>query len=776
LPTWLCFNTREHNDVSNLIFSEPPVFKYRAFLSYAHADMQWGKWLHSRLEGYRLDKDLIGRATPIGPVPAALRPIFRDRDDFTGGHSLNDATIAALDGSAALIVLCSTIAATRPAVNEEVRLFRVRHPDRPIIPVIIDGTAPANFPPALRFALAPDGSVTTEPITILGPDLRESGDGRDIGLAKIIAGLTGVGTDEIFRRAERARRRTLRNWIAGLSAVAASLAGLTVWAEINRRDAVEQRSIAEIRRQEAERNFALAKGAADGLVVDIARGLREVEGMRAASVSKILGTARATFEKLADGAPDNQGLQRSRSVMLSEFGETYRTQGNLRSAQESHEASLALKERLSAADPKDASLQNDTIVALIRVGTVLREQGDLTAALDRYRIALSKSQQMLAAAPDDIDAQKNQSAIYGRIGDLLLERGDRAAALENFRASLATDRRMAEAEKGNAFAFRNLAFAHIKIGDVLALQGNLAAAATEFQTSLGIMGDLVKADPANAVWQRNLSLAHGRNGDVLIAQGKAKPALEHYRESLAIEERLVKSDPDNTLWQRDLSGTNIKLGDVLAESHDLAGALERYQAAVLIKPRGCWNSQSLTAGSPTPSTSKATAPPRWSNTGRRWKSRIAWSKPIRAMQICCGQSRSRTSILAGCCRQGAMYPVPWNTTGRATQSVNASSRRTLPTRCGSAIWQRATPPWPARWIARAPPTLCARIWNRPKPSRCASRWHHRTMWHCKKIWPCTRPRSQNLTNRAIALPYPEPSQQRALDRQHAEPMAAINER
>ena len=126
-------------------------FKFSAFLSYAHADARWGTWLHKRLEGYKLDRELVGRVTPRGPVPKTLRPIFRDRDDFSGGHTLTDATIAALDASAALIAVCSTVAATRPAVNEEVRLFRSRHPDRPVIPVIIEGTYPANFPPALRF-------------------------------------------------------------------------------------------------------------------------------------------------------------------------------------------------------------------------------------------------------------------------------------------------------------------------------------------------------------------------------------------------------------------------------------------------------------------------------------------------------------------------------------------------------------------------------------------------------------------------------------------------
>ena len=46
-------------------------FKYRAFLSYAHADTKWAKWLHGQLEGFRIDKDLAGRITPLGFSQAA---------------------------------------------------------------------------------------------------------------------------------------------------------------------------------------------------------------------------------------------------------------------------------------------------------------------------------------------------------------------------------------------------------------------------------------------------------------------------------------------------------------------------------------------------------------------------------------------------------------------------------------------------------------------------------------------------------------------------------
>src|SRR5712672_2958747 len=104
--------------------SEMAALKYRAFLSYSHRDTAWAKWLHAALEGYRIDKDLAGRATASGPVPKTLRPIFRDREDFSAGHSLTEQTAAALETSRFMVVLCSPNAARSPYVNEEIRHFK----------------------------------------------------------------------------------------------------------------------------------------------------------------------------------------------------------------------------------------------------------------------------------------------------------------------------------------------------------------------------------------------------------------------------------------------------------------------------------------------------------------------------------------------------------------------------------------------------------------------------------------------------------------------------
>jgi hypothetical protein len=210
--------------------AEPVPLKYRAFISYSHQDTTWAKWLQRGLEGFKIDRDLAGRETARGAIPESLRPIFRDREDFTAGEALPEQTLAALDASNALIVVCSPDSANSNYVNEEARLYKSRHPERPVIPLIVGGKPDDAdrecFPPSLKFKLDAKGRVTKRKAELLAADGREEGDGKDLALAKVIAGLLGLSSDEVFRRAERERRAVVRRR-RGFQAVVAVLAVLT---------------------------------------------------------------------------------------------------------------------------------------------------------------------------------------------------------------------------------------------------------------------------------------------------------------------------------------------------------------------------------------------------------------------------------------------------------------------------------------------------------------------------------------------------------------------
>ena len=292
------------------------AIRYRAFLSYSHRDTAWSKWLQRALERFRIGRDLVGRATPAGLVPKTLRPIFRDREDFSGGSRLPDATVAALHASAALLVLCSTASARRPAVNEVVRLFRSRHPDRPVIPIIVDDKVPENLPPALRYELSPDGTITDREVGVLGPDLRESGDGKSLGLAKVIAGLTGIDTDEILRSAEQARRRSqqFRAVFAGLFlafAVVVSGGAVFAWHQLKTNEAL------------LDATLKRATKIVNGSVVQA----KKYNVSRTATLA-LLGRAEGLFNTAAEHGRPTPGLRYRRAWMLIQFARSYQMMGD----------------------------------------------------------------------------------------------------------------------------------------------------------------------------------------------------------------------------------------------------------------------------------------------------------------------------------------------------------------------------------------------------------------------------------------------------------------
>ena len=230
--------------------------RYSAFLSYSHADHAVARWLHHALETYRLPRKLVGTATPLGPAPRRLAPVFRDRDELPVSGNLGDELRAALAVAGHLIVLCSERSARSQWVNEEVLAFKRLHGDARVFALIIDGEPgdPTRecFPPALRFHMGPQGVLTTEPSEPIAADIRPGKDGRRLAHLKLMAGLTGLPLDALAQR-DAARRQRRLAWIAtGAVAVAVLTLGLAAYALLQRREADRARAAAEAQRRTAE--------------------------------------------------------------------------------------------------------------------------------------------------------------------------------------------------------------------------------------------------------------------------------------------------------------------------------------------------------------------------------------------------------------------------------------------------------------------------------------------------------------------------------------------
>jgi tetratricopeptide (TPR) repeat protein len=598
----------------------PATIRYRAFLSYSPRDIAWSKWLHRELGRFRIDKELIGRATSAGSVPRTLRPIFRDREDFSGGPKLPTATVAALHASAALLVLCSTASAKRPAVNEQIRLFRSRHPDRPVIPIIVDNKAPDNLPRALRYQISPDGRITDHEVAVLGPDLRDSGDGKSLGLAKVIARLTGIGTDQIIGGAERARKRRQRFWAAltGLVLVfgaAASGSAAFGWQQLKTNEAfldttlvratkVVNGLVVQANKHNVSRTMTLALlGNAEGLFNTVAGNGTPTPQLAYRKAWMLLQFARnyqildepdKQYARVADahrllaalGAerPHDTAYRRDLSVAYDEIGDVLLTQGKLTEAMSAYRDSLAAREQVAKADPANATWQHELAVAYEKMGDRQGAQGNVGAALKSYRDGLAVRERLAKSDPTNAAWQRDLAASFTGIGDLLAQH-NLPEALKSYRSGLAARGQLVNVDPRNTEWQRDLAASYDKVGDVLVAENNFREALKSYGDALAIREKLTTADPTNPAWQRDLSASYDKVGDLLVADGNLGAARKSYRDSFAIRERLTKADPTNSAWQRDLSVSYDKVGDLLVADGNVDEALKAYRDGLAVRKR-----------------------------------------------------------------------------------------------------------------------------------------------------------------------------------------------
>src|SRR5437868_7317283 len=229
--------------------------RYYAFLSDSHRDKELADWLHRELERFRVPSALAGKLTVNGVVPRRLTPVFRDEHDLSAGGDLAEEIKAALAASQFLVVLCSPASAKSRWTNAEIESFKRTRPEGCVLAAVVSGEPFASdtpgreseecFPPALRFKYDRRGHQTTKRAEPLAADFRDSGEGQRIAFLKLVAGMLGVGLDELVQRDTTRRHRRLA-WLA-----AASLSGMAVTSALAV-TAFQARDAARDQRREAE--------------------------------------------------------------------------------------------------------------------------------------------------------------------------------------------------------------------------------------------------------------------------------------------------------------------------------------------------------------------------------------------------------------------------------------------------------------------------------------------------------------------------------------------
>jgi hypothetical protein len=303
--------------------------RYRAFVSYSHADRVLGERFQKAIERYRLPKSLRGTDRGFGPIPKFLTPLFRDRSDARAGPDLSGALRRALEDAETLIPLCSPAAARSAWVNGEIRTFKALGRSQRIFPVVLNGTprrydpdtAPDGaFPPALFQRVDAAGGVVAEDAPEpIAADARPVplGDGFDHAKLKVIAGLTGVPLTELTQRHLEAERRE-RHIVRLIASAMTALAVAAIVAAV-----VAYRSALAARDRLADAiNMAATR-------VDDAVALVDTYGVPTRAVNELLVGAEEGFRQLlAKGYGDAPMLELERGRLLSVFAGHYALVGD----------------------------------------------------------------------------------------------------------------------------------------------------------------------------------------------------------------------------------------------------------------------------------------------------------------------------------------------------------------------------------------------------------------------------------------------------------------
>ncbi|WP_300528921.1 toll/interleukin-1 receptor domain-containing protein [Maricaulis sp.] len=515
---------------------------YRAFISYSHSDERWARWIHNRLETYRVPRHLVGQGSRRGPVPRKVGRIFRDRDELSAGGDLSASVRDALQASETLIVLCSPAAAASQWVNREIEVFRDLNPEGEIITAILEGEPDAErngFPatrecyPAAILEPMRDGRET-EPA---GADFRRKGDGRRVALVKLVGGLLDLRLDQIIQRdLQRRQQRVTAVTVISVS-LALIMGGLTF--------------LATTARSEAERRKAEAEDLIEFMLEDLTDRLAPVGRLEVLDAvgAKVIDYYAA--QPPNEMSPDSLGRRAQAFHLLGRIDEA---QGNLESAYQHFQTAYAATQRILAVDPDEPARIYEHSQSAYWVGFFAWRQRELDVAEARFLEYRDLTGALVESDQDNLEYQAEAAYAYSNLGTLYLQQRRYEEAHRSVRSSLQLFQALLDAQPDSSQALYELADAWGWLASVSEFVDGREAAMAALRQQIAVYES---AEALDSDWRmrRDAMLADYAVARLLILD-ETSSSPEDIAQAVQILEAgameadaLVGHDPDNQLWR-----------------------------------------------------------------------------------------------------------------------------------------------------------------------------------------------------------------------------------
>lgn len=545
-----------------------PGGRYWAFLSYSHADQRIARRLHRALEEYRLPRRLVGRAGPLGIVPRRLHPIFRDRDELTASGHIGAVVEAALQGSRALVVLCSKASAGSPWVGAEVAAFQRLHEDAPVLCVLLDGEPMASLrgeplaecvpqPLHARFG----GGVGLDDHAPVAVDLRPQGEGWRLGVQKLVAGLAGVPLGQLVQRDAQRRHRRLAALAGVLALIAIALGTMAVFA-LRSRD-------------EARRERAQAESLIEFMLGDLRKKLDPVGRLDA--MDAVGARALRYYDAQDPRRLDADALgRRARSQQL--VGEIDARRGDMPAALSAFREARATTAELLARAPDNPQRIFEHAQSVYWVGYYDWQHGELPIAeqsmLEYQRLA----RRLVAIDPRNMKWQGELAYAHSDLGVMLLDAGRTREALAEFEAARPIYARRVAADSGDDSAKTDLGQDLSWLSSAESLELDFAKASRVREAEIDLYQQMLRHDPRNATVSSSLVLARRFLASLRLAQGDLGAARVAAEDANRLADQQLRLEPDNADWQQAAANARLVLSEVLrwqGQSQSAQAVLDR---------------------------------------------------------------------------------------------------------------------------------------------------------------------------------------------------------
>jgi len=546
--------------------------RYYAFLSYSHKDKELADWLHRELERFRVPHSLAGKLTANGVVPRRLTPIFRDQQDLSAGGDLAVEIKAALAASQFLVVLCSPTAAKSRWTNQEIESFKRTRPEGCVLAAVVAGEPFATdvpgreaeecFPPALRYKYDGRGHQTAKRAEPLAADFREEGEGKRLAFLKLVAGMLGVGLDELVRRAQTRHHRQLA-WLA-----AGSIAGMAVTSTL---------AIAAFQaRNEAREQRRQAEGLVEFMLGDLRAKLEPIGKLDA--LDGVGGRVLAYYQKQdTSDLSDAALLERSRALNL--MAEVAFQRGNMAEADGLYRQALAGSREAVLRSPDDPNRIFDLAQNVFWLGEIARFRGQTDQAFIAYSEYKRLGDRLVTLQPDNL--KWRMESLYGveDVGIALYNKRRFAEAATQFASALRPMQSLASIDPGNETYQIEFSKLFAWLADAERSLGNLGGAIDARRKQIALLDGAIARGSAGVDFRSELITAREGLGNLLVFRGDSKHGIQELGEAVEQADHLIPVEPTNKFWKSRAAGAQLDLANALLEAGQTEEATRKTQSA-----------------------------------------------------------------------------------------------------------------------------------------------------------------------------------------------------